>query len=145
MRFLTDYESNGFPKDGRLNGDYNNLGYFDQCLSIPEQEMQGQKSFETKFCLVSVSTPEWSSLVQDGRFSRYFSPLQESTKEMFKFNLGKIFGLCLPSSCDTDAVLASINRLLRPLGLNATSQQYCSTGPKSRSNEPFATTEIIAL
>lgn len=90
-----------------------------------------------------MSTPEWSRLVQDRRFSSYFSPLQESTKEMFKFNLGKIFGVCLPASCDTNAILDSVNRVLLPLGLNASSQRYCST--RTRSGEPFAITEIIAV
>ena len=145
IQLRTDYESNGFPKDGRLNGDYSNLGYFDQCLSVPEREMRSGHRFETKFCLISVSTPEWSDLVHDRRFARYFSPLQESTKEMFKFNYGKIFGLCLPSSCDTDAVLESANRMLLPPDLRATSQRFCSTTTKFKSNQPYAITEIVAL
>lgn len=142
----TDYESNGFPKNGRLNGDYNNLGYFDQCLSIGEKEMKQQEvsSFETKFCLISISTPEWNQLLQSEQFSNYFNPLHESTKEMYKFDFGKIFGVCLPSSCSTRSVLESINRILLPLGLNATSQQYCST-KQTKSNEPFTFIEIIAM
>ena len=107
--------------------------------------MLEKSSFETKFCLISISTPEWSQLIEDKAFNRYFNPLQASTKEMFKFNFGKIFGVCLPSSCSTQAILKSVNRHLLPLGLNATSQQYCSTSKTSKSNEPFTFSEIIAL
>lgn len=141
---LLYYESNGFPKDGRLNGDYNNLGYYDQCLSIGEKEMKVEKSIETKFCLISISTPEWNQLVATEQFSNYFDQLKDSTKEMYKFNLGKVFGVCLPSSCRTESVLKSMNRILLPLGLNATSQQYCST-KQSISDEPFTYTQIFAM
>lgn len=106
--------------------------------------MKIDQNFETKFCLISINTPEWKQLVEDKRFNNYFNPLQESTKEIFKFNYGKIFGVCLPSSCNTKSILKSINRLLLPLGLNATSQQYCST-KTSRLNEAFTFTEIISV
>lgn len=100
-------------------------------------------SFETKFCLISINTPEWNQLVSRPSFNNYFDHLEASTKEMFKFNFGKIMGVCLPSSCDTQRVLQIINkRILIPFGLNATSQKFCST---KASDKPFALSEMISV
>ena len=108
--------------------------------------MNSKFKFDTKFCLISINTPEWNQLItMNNDFNNYFNPLQESTKEMFKFSFGKIFGVCLPSECDTSQVLNIINnRLLLSLGLNATSQKYCST-KNSKSNQPFTFSELISM
>lgn len=104
------YEASGKPKNGKLFGYNGDLGDFDQCLSI-QTELPGQaRQFRGQYCLVSLQTEEIEWIKRQPIYHKNSVGLSESSRFITDFSLGTVQGVCLPSTCDINDVLDSVNK-----------------------------------
>lgn len=101
----TVYEANGKPRTGILTGHDGDLGNFDQCLQI---ETNGD--YRGKYCLISVQTALADTVKSGEVYQQNLEGLSDVGRFHVEFNLGTIYGLCIPNSCNLDDLLNSINR-----------------------------------
>lgn len=133
------YEANGKPKNGKLFGYNGDLGDYDQCLTI-QNDPNAQIKFTGQYCLVSIQSEESESIKNQPLYKKNIQKLSESSKFITDFSLGMIQGVCLPSTCNINNLLVSINRAVNSLKI--VPQKHCSVADKI---EEYSTIEIFAL
>jgi len=136
---LKFYEANGKPKNGKLFGYNGDLGDYDQCLSIRTgSDMASQ--FSGQYCLVSVQTAESEQIKQTDLYKKNANGLSESSKFITDFSLGTVQGTCVPSTCNINDIVYSINRVSKSIKLIP--QKHCSIADQVES---FSIMEMVAF
>lgn len=101
------YEANAKDHTGILSGLDGDLGDFDRCLSIQSPTIP---NYVGKYCLISVQTALSNSVRQQEVYRKNLVGLSEQALFSMEFNLGTIYGLCVPNSCNIQDLLNSINK-----------------------------------
>lgn len=123
----TDFESNGAPKKGFLNGYYHDLGKSQLCLSIePSSLNQTVDNFRSQFCLVSVQTAYFENVKKEQSYQDAVRRLHAKAKFIVDFSYGSVLGFCVPQTCDVKQLLLPINRALSSYEMKAIVQTKCA-------------------
>lgn len=102
--FSQVYEANAKQRTGILTGHDGDLGNFDQCIGIETTDYRG------KYCLISVQTMLSQTVKSSRIYKRNLDGLSEEGRFHVEFNLGTLYGICIPNSCQLDDLLSSLNR-----------------------------------
>ncbi|XP_065222000.1 nose resistant to fluoxetine protein 6-like [Planococcus citri] len=111
-------ESSEWPLAGIFSGTVDYLGNYDQCLEISAYSIKG------RYCLANVAY-HYSDTVQSESFEELDQRISAwSALSMYEKNPGRVnrkrltFALCVPSSCMSTDLNASLNNLLHPIFKN---------------------------
>ena len=132
------YESSGMLTDKLVESDsgnvYHDMGLFDECLAAvdPIRDKDIISSFEAKYCTIFFHQQQGEMTSNEG----------EPVDNMSNFVIPSV-AFCIPSTCSARELRSAMASRVRHLSLvSITSEDYCYTRDKIRSQNKFGTGEI---
>jgi hypothetical protein len=92
-------DASGQGVAGKLAGYTHDFGNYDQCVQLESRPDANQPAFFGQYCAISVLSAEYDLLSQHPKLEQSLDRLSLDSKRWVQFNLGHVFGVCIPSTC----------------------------------------------